>query len=148
MARSCIRKVVVLGLCLVLALFLTSVAQGQESKKKKVKLTGAELQQRASKHFVVAGFNEQNGCSFMIVNSGDGTTRKQYWDCPPPGWSGTSNGTFRVVGDKECSKYEGIYSGQERCTETYQLGEDKYEFWYEKATQGSFERAGTYYRLK
>jgi hypothetical protein len=149
MARLCIRKVDVLGLCLLLALFLTSAAQGQEGKKEKVKLTGAELQQRASKYFVIAGHNEQNDCSWMIVNSGDGKTRKQYWDCVSPMFgSGTSNGTFRVVGDKECSKYEGIYGGQERCTETYQLGEDKYEFWYEKATQGSFERAGTYYRLK
>jgi hypothetical protein len=108
MTRSCIGKMVVLGLCVVVALFMTSAVLAQESKKDKVKLMGAELQQRASKYFVVAGFNEQNGCSFMIVNSGDGTTRKQYWDCPPPGWSGTSNGIFRVVGDKECSKYEGI----------------------------------------
>ena len=139
---------VVLGLCVVLALFLTSVAQGQEGKKEKVKLTSAELQQRASKYFVIAGYNEQNGCSFMIVNFGDGTTRKQYWDCPPPGWSGTSNGTFRVVGDKECSKYEGISSGQERCHEKYQIGEDKYELWLEGSTEGSFTRIGVYYQLR
>jgi hypothetical protein len=84
----------------------------------------------------------------MIVNSGDGTTKKQYYDCPSYGISGVSKGTFRVVGEKECSIYEGLNLGLERCVEHYQIGEDKYEFWYEKATQGSFERAGTYYRVK
>jgi hypothetical protein len=149
MTGSCVRKGVVLGLGLVVALFMTSVVQSQESKKDKVKLTGAELQQRASKYFVIAGYNVQTDCSFMIVNSGDGKTRKQYWDCLSPLFgSGTSNGTFRVVGDKECSKYEAILGGQERCAETYQIGEDKYEFWYEQLPQGSFERAGIYYRLK
>jgi hypothetical protein len=140
--------VVVLGSRVVVALFMTSVVQGQESKKDKVKVTGAEHQQRASKYFVTAGYNEQNGCSFMIVNSGDGATRKQYYDCPSYGLSGVSKGTFRVVGDKVCSIYEGLNWGLERGVEHYQIGEDKYEMWFEKATVGSFERAGTYYRLK
>jgi hypothetical protein len=148
MTRSCIRKVVVLGSCVVVALFMASVVQGQESKKEKVKLTGAELQQLASKYYVIAGVNEQNGCSFMIVNSGDGTTRKQYYDCPSYSLSGVAKGTFRVVGDKECSIYEGLNWGLERCYELYQIGEDKYEWWVEKPIPGSFERAGTQYRLK
>jgi gluconolactonase len=43
MTRLCVRKVVVLGSCVVMALFMASVVQGQESKKDKVKVTDADL---------------------------------------------------------------------------------------------------------
>jgi gluconolactonase len=43
MTGLCVRKVVVLGSCVVTALFMASVVQGQESIKDKVKVTGAEL---------------------------------------------------------------------------------------------------------
>jgi hypothetical protein len=149
MIRSDIRKVVALGLCAVLGLFFATVAQGQESKKDKVKLTGAELQQRASKYFVIAGYNQQNRCSWMIVNYGDGTTRKQYWECGPNLGSGISKGTFRVVEDKECSIWEEISFGHERCYEHYEIGENKYEVWIEALGLGNyFTREGVYYQLR
>mgnify|MGYP001813643031 FL=1 len=42
MTRPNIHKMVVLGLCVIVALFVTSTGQSQQSKKDKVKITGAQ----------------------------------------------------------------------------------------------------------
>jgi hypothetical protein len=111
MRRSSIRKMVVLGLCVFVGLFVPATIHGQENNKDKIKLTRAELQDRYSKYCVTAGVNKLNGCAWMVINFGDGK-RKQYWHCPG-GSFGSSEGTYRVVDDKLCNSWKEMMGGRE-----------------------------------
>ena len=139
MTRPNIHKMVVLGLCVIVALFVTSTGQSQQSKKDKVKITGAQYKQRYSKYIVTAGVNKLNDCAWMVINFGDGR-RTQYWHCRD-GRVGSTNGTFRIVDDKVCNKWE-IMGDQEQCSESYKIDEDKSELWIEQPS-GEFKFAGT-----
>ena len=120
-----IRKVVVVGLCAVVALFVASPIQGQESKKDKVKLTGAEIQELLFKSGAVTfGLNHKSNSVFAIVSHGGGK-RDIFWRslADPVVW-GTDVTTSKIVGDQLCSKWT---FGPETCYDIYKVGEDKYE---------------------
>lgn len=104
--------------------------QGQEAygetKKDKVKLTGAELQERLSNYGIAAGVNHRDNTVWIIVNHGNGK-RDLFWrSLVKSGLWMTMSGTARVVEDQLCSKWT---FGPERCFDAYRIGEDKYESW-------------------
>ena len=117
--------------------------QGQDSKKNRVKLTGEQIKQINAEYAVYAGVNKANGCAWLLI-SYEGGTRFTYWHWRS-GQSGSSQGTFRTVGDKGCKKAE--FSPDEQSSETYEIGEDKFELWLEGPAD-KFNFAGTYYRLR
>ena len=139
-----VSRVFVLGLCVGVAFCMFSTVYAQEAAKDKVKVTGAEYLKRGAEGAVIAGYNTQNGCAWMNVFLPDGKSIKQYYHCPAYGGFGAGVGTFQVVEDKICTKWD---DGREFCSETYRIGEDKYESWVEKS-DGTRYPIGTYYRLK
>jgi len=116
-----IRKVVVVGLCVVVALFVASPIQGQD----KVKLTGAEIDKLLLKPGAISfGINHQFNWVW-IVEALENGKRSVYWRslANPIMW-GTDIGATKIVGDQVCSKWT---FGPERCLDIYRVGEDKYE---------------------
>jgi hypothetical protein len=70
-----IRKAVVFGLCIVVALFVASPIQGKD----KVKLTGPEIQELLFETGVVTfGLNHKVNTFFSIVSHGEGK-RNIFW---------------------------------------------------------------------
>jgi hypothetical protein len=117
MTRS-IRKMVVVGLCVVVALFVASPIQGKD----KVKLTGAELKGLTKPGAIVFYTNHRskNVGIIEVLENGD---QKLYWRKSSTIW-GTDIGTLEIVGDQMCSK---MTFGPKSCFDVYRVGEDKYE---------------------
>jgi hypothetical protein len=107
--------------------------------KKKVKLTGAEIQELFfKKPGVAAGIDHRNKSVWILWAEGD--KREVYWrSLAIPGWSGSDTTTARIEGDKPCMKWTW---GPERCPEIYRIGEDKYE----SRLNGNLKNI--YYKLK
>ena len=128
-----------LGLCIVAAVFMFTLGHAQEGAKDKVKLTGAELEKTGAEEAVFAGFSP-NGCAWMNVFFATDSKIRQSWDC----WdtSGTTWGTYRVVDDKRCIKWDDPNRPFESCFEFYRIGEAKYEAWLNGVP------IITFYRLK
>ena len=116
-----IRKVVVVSLCVVVALFVASPIQGQD----KVKLTGAEVDKLLLKPDAISfGISHQTNWVWIIETLENGK-RSVYWrSLANPIVSGTDIGTSKIVGDQLCEKWT---FGPERCLDIYRIGEDKYE---------------------
>jgi hypothetical protein len=97
-----------------------------ETKKDKIKITGAELQDQFSKYAIFAGINFQNNVLWMLAQK-DLDERNIYWKSfGKPDLAGSSSGSLKIVGDQYCSKWG---SGKEKCFDFYRIGEDKYEMW-------------------
>ena len=107
--------------------------------KKKVKLTGAELQELFYKEpGVFAGIGHRTKSVWILWCEGD--KREVYWrSLTIPGWSGSDTTTARIDGDKSCMKWTW---GPERCFDEYRIDENKYE----TRLNGNLE--DTYYKLR
>ena len=126
-----------LGESLVATLY--GVQREYETRKDKVKLTGAEIEKLYSQFAVFAGVNKAYSTVWMIRHY-DGGKRETYWrSLTTPGLSGSGIGTARIVGDKLCAAGG---SGAVKCYDIYRVGENKYESWI----GGMIENF--YYRLK
>ena len=116
-----IRKVVVVGLCVVVALLVAAPIQGKD----KVKLTGVEIQELLGKLGAITfGINHKTN-SVYITEALENGKRNLYWRSlkNPIVW-GTDIGITKIVSDKVCSKWS---FGPETCFDVYRVGEDKYE---------------------
>ncbi len=120
-----IHKVVGVGLCIVLALFLASPMQAEEGKKDKVKLTGAQIDELLLKPGAITfGINHKTN-SVYITEALENEKRNLYWQSlANPMVRGTDIGTTEIVGDQACSKWS---FGPETCFNVYRVDEDKYE---------------------
>jgi len=118
-----IRKVVVVGLCIVVALFVASPIQGKD----KVKLTGAEVKELLLKPGnITFGINHKTNSVYTTEALGNGK-RNLYWQKLAKSIArGTDIGTTKIVGDQACSKWS---FGPETCFDVYRVGEDKYQSW-------------------
>ena len=107
--------------------------------KKKVKLTGAELQKLFyKKPGVFAGIGHGHKSVWILWCEGD--KREVYWrNLAIPGWSGSDTTFAQLDGDKTCLKWTW---GPERCFDEYRIDENTYE----TRLNGNLE--DTYYKLK
>jgi hypothetical protein len=102
--------------------------------KKKVKLTGTEIQRPG----VFAGIGHKSNNVWILW--AEGGKLEVYWrSLAILGFSGSDTTTERIEGDKSCIKWT---FGPERCSDIYRIGEEKYE----SRLNGNLE--GTYYKLK
>jgi hypothetical protein len=129
MTPSGSRGLLVLGFTVVVLLTASQIDGQQQPQGQRVKLTVSELNDWRSKDAVYAGINQLDGCAFLVVVSKAGYA-EQSWNCPTLGL-GDATGTFRVLGDQLCTKYEKHANGQERCWDVYRVGGIKYEYWLE-----------------
>jgi hypothetical protein len=134
----------VLGLGVCGGVLMLSTVHAQQTTKDRVKVTAAEYEQRGKEGAVIAGYNTQNGCTWMNVFYPGGNTVKQYWDCGS-GTFGSTMGTYQVVGDMICPTWD---DGRGFCSEAYRIGEEKFELWIRRKSEDPFTPVGTYYRLK
>jgi len=120
MTRS-VHKVVVVGLCVVVALFVASPLQGKD----KVKLTGAEIQELLLKPYAISfGINHKTNSVYVTEALKNGK-RNLYWQSLKNSLlRGTDIGTTKIVDDQACSKWS---FSPESCFDVYRVGEDKYE---------------------
>lgn len=137
---SKVQRVLYIGICVVTAFLMFTTGYAQEGAKDKVKLTGAELVKIADEYAVFAGYNPNNNCAWMNVFFLTDEKIRQTWDC----WvvTGTAWGTWRLVGDKRCIKWDDPNRPNEECVEIYRIGEAKYEAWVDGRP------ASTYYKVK
>lgn len=118
-----IRKMIVVGLCVVLALFLRSPIQAEE----KIKLTGDEIKELTKPGTITIGVNNVRNTVWICEVLEDGT-RHVYWrSILSRTSSGEATGTIKIVGDQRCSKWG---NSEERCYDIYRIGNDKYESWW------------------
>ncbi len=137
-----IRKVIVVGLCIVVALFVASPIQGQD----KVKLTGTEVKELLLKPGAISfGISHQPNWVWIIEALENGK-RSVYWRSLANSIvSGTDIGTTKIVGDQFCEKWT---FGPEKCFDLYRVDEDKYEFWLRKNLWSTFYTGQRAYETK
>lgn len=116
-----ILKAVVVGLCVIVALFMASPIQGKD----KVKLTGAELKELITKPGAIIFYTNHRSKSVGIIETLENGKRNLYWRrlATSIDW-GTDIGTVEIVGDQVCSKWT---FGPKSCFDVYRVGENKYE---------------------
>lgn len=137
-----IRKMVVVGLCVVLALFVASPIQGKD----KVKLTGVELDKLLLKPGAISFGITHKPNWVWIVEALENGKRSVYWRslANPIMW-GTDIGSTKIVGDQLCEKWT---FGPERCFDIYRVGEDKYESWFDESLFSTWYKGKRKYEAK
>ncbi len=89
----------------------------------KTPMSGPEIQRLWTSGATVRGTHE-TWTEFTIRHFPDGrATLSWSYDSN----SGSSEGTWRVKGDKSCKKWDEVRDGAERCWTIYKIGDNKYQ---------------------
>ena len=103
-----------------------------------VKVTGEELATwyMSGKSTTTEGTSLESGRAYVITRDGAGQQQLS-----SSGGSFTDTGSYRIEGDKVCSKWEVIRNGVEQCFFTYALPDGTYEVFDDKGVKTSTLRA-------